>query len=81
MQDNHSRPLADSAADQSAPANDNLTGLEDENTASSKPVSDLNLRGVISQYEMEILTAWFPKCAETVAGVLRNRRWRLEEEL
>jgi hypothetical protein len=29
-------------------------------------------RGIMSKREMEILMAWFPKCAQTLAAVLRN---------
>jgi hypothetical protein len=36
--------------------------------------------GIMSQREMEILTAWFPKYAQTLATVLRNRSQENESQ-
>jgi hypothetical protein len=46
---------------------------EDENTDSAATVIEMKLRNVMTQGEMEILTTLFPKAAQTLAGVLRNR--------
>ena len=46
---------------------------EDERTYSASSVIEMKLGNVMTQGEMEILTTWFPKAAQTLAGVLRNR--------
>jgi hypothetical protein len=73
VQDNYSDQIPTSTSDQSEQKDENFTGLESENTASETAASEVNFRSVMSQYEMEILTKLFPKCAQTVADVLRNR--------
>jgi len=55
--------------------------LEDQNTVSEPAVTEKKLRSVMSQYEMEILTTLFPKYAQTLAGVLRNRLKQFGDEL
>ena len=46
---------------------------EDENIYSASAVIEMKLRNVMTHGEMEILTTWFPKAAQTLASVLRNR--------
>jgi hypothetical protein len=81
MQDNYSDQPSLVTSDPRERKDDKFTGLEDENTASETVVSEMKFRGVMSQYEMEILTTWFPKCAQTLSDVLRNRPRRLGDEL
>lgn len=47
---------------------------EDEKIYSASTVIEMKLRNVMTHGEMEILTTWFPKAAQTLAGVLRNRQ-------
>jgi hypothetical protein len=46
---------------------------EHENTYSASVVIEMKLRNVMTPGEMEILTTWFPKAAQTLASVLLNR--------
>jgi hypothetical protein len=46
---------------------------EDENTDGASTVIEAQLRNVMTRGEVEILTAWFPKAAKTLARVLRKR--------
>lgn len=62
-----------SQADQISWKLDNSINSEDENNDNASTVHPLKLRNPITQGEMEILTAWFPKAAQTLACVLRNR--------
>ena len=73
MQDNYSDQTAGLTSDESDRRDENLSGLDEENTATDPASGEVNFRSVMSQYEMEILTKLFPKCARTLAGVLRNR--------
>ena len=50
-----------------------IIDTEGENTGSPSKVIEMKLRNVMTHCEMEILTTWFPKAAQTLAGVLRNR--------
>jgi hypothetical protein len=50
-----------------------IIDTEDENTDSPSKVIEMKLRNVMTQGEMETLTTWFPKAAQTLAYVLRNR--------
>ena len=50
-----------------------IIDTEGENTGSPSKVIEMKLRNVMTHGEMEILTTWFPKAAQTLAGVLRNR--------
>lgn len=73
MQDNYSDQTVGLTSDESDRTGINLSRLDDENTASDPASGEVDFRSVMSQYEMEILTKLFPKCARTLAGVLRNR--------
>lgn len=77
MQDNYS--LA--KAEQRARKEDDVTDSEDQKTASGSAAAETKFLNFMSQYEMEILTTLFPKCAETLAGVLHNRQQLLDDEL
>jgi hypothetical protein len=46
---------------------------EDEKTYSASTLIEAKLGDVMTPREMEILTTWFPKTAQTLADVLRNR--------
>jgi hypothetical protein len=46
---------------------------EDENTYSASTIMEMKLRNVMTYGEVQILTTWFPKAAQTLASVLRNR--------
>jgi hypothetical protein len=81
MTDNYSYQTSLSTSDQSDRKNDHFAGLADESTVSETAVAEVNFRGVMSAYEMEILTRLFPKCAQTLAAVLRDRAPRLKDEL
>jgi hypothetical protein len=52
---------------------DQATGSEDETNDSEPAVNGMTLRNVMTQREMKILTALFPKSAQTLACVLRKR--------
>jgi hypothetical protein len=60
---------------------DQDSGFEDPNIASESAITEMQFRSVMSQYEMAILRRLFPKCAETLAGVLRNRPQQFDDEL
>ena len=55
--------------------------FEDQKTTGESAITEMKFRSFMSPYEMEILRRLFPKCAETLAGVLRNRPQRLDDEL
>jgi hypothetical protein len=80
MQDDYSCQTPRPTSDQSEWKEDNLRDSEDENRVSEPSATEISFRSVMSQREMEILTALFPKSAHTLAGVLRNRPQRLENE-
>jgi hypothetical protein len=46
---------------------------ENEKSDSGSKLIETKLGDVMTPAEMEILTTWFPKAAQTLAGVLRNR--------
>jgi hypothetical protein len=73
MQDNYSYQTSQSKSEQS----DNFQNL----TVSESAATEMKFRSVMSEYEMEILTTLFPKCAQTLAGVLRNRPQQFGDEL
>jgi len=81
MQDDSLHQTSQSKSEQNAPKEDDLMDLEGEKMLSESAVSEMRFRNVMSQHEMEILTTLFPKCAETLAGVLRNRPRQFEDEL
>jgi hypothetical protein len=47
---------------------------EDENSDSPSTVIETELRHLIPQGEVEILTTWFPKASKTLAWVLSKQR-------
>jgi len=59
---------------------DKLDDFEDEKTPSETSATEMKFLSVMSEREMEILTTWFPKSAQTLACVLRNRPQWLEDE-
>ncbi len=71
--DNSSYQTSLSESEQSDSKEDCLNELEDLKTLSEPAVTEMKLLSVMSPYEMEILTRLFPKCAETLAGVLCHR--------
>jgi hypothetical protein len=75
MQDDYSCPILSSKSDQSDFKLDDIDIIdtEDKNTDGPSKVIEMKLRNVMTQSEMETLTTWFPKAAQTLAGVLRNR--------
>jgi hypothetical protein len=81
MTDNCSYQTSVSTSDQSDLKKEPLNGLEDASSVSESAATEMTFRSVMSQYEMEILTTLFPKCAQTLAKVLRNRPLRFEAEL
>jgi hypothetical protein len=72
MHDDYSGQMSSSKSDQSDLKAD-IIDTQDENTDSPSKVIEMKLRNVMTQVEMEILTAWFPKAGRTLAQVLRNR--------
>jgi hypothetical protein len=81
MPDNYTYQSTLSKSEQSDQKEDDFSELEDQNTVSEPPVAEMKLRSIMSQYEMEILTTLFPKYAQTLAGVLRNRVKQFGDEL
>jgi hypothetical protein len=73
MQDDYSCDILSSKTDQGDFKLEDIIGTEDENTDSASKVIEMKLRNVMTQSEMETLTTWFPKAAQTLARVLRNR--------
>jgi hypothetical protein len=73
MQDDFSCDILSSKTDQGDFKLGDIIGTEDENTDSASKVIGMKLRNVMTQSEMETLTTWFPKAAQTLARVLRNR--------
>jgi putative heme iron utilization protein len=76
MQDNYSSLAKTATKDQKE--HDFGNG---ENAACDAEDTEMKFLRVMSQHEMEILTTLFPKCAQTLAGVLRNRPQQFEDEL
>jgi hypothetical protein len=50
-----------------------ILDIENENTDSASAVIKTKLGNVITEGEIEVLTSWFPKAAQTLARVLRER--------
>jgi hypothetical protein len=73
MQDDYSCDIVSSKTNQGDFKLEDIIGTEDENTDSVSKVIEMKLRNVMTQSEMETLTTWFPKAAQTLARVLRNR--------
>ena len=81
MPDNYTYQSALSKSEQSDQNEEDFSDLEYQSTVSEPAVTEKKLRSVMSQYEMEILTTLFPKYAQTLAGVLRNRPQQFGDEL
>jgi hypothetical protein len=47
--------------------------MQDETNDSASTVNGMELRNVMTNSEMTILTTWFPKAAQTLACVMRKR--------
>jgi hypothetical protein len=77
MQDNYSYQTSQSKSEQS----DSFQNLEEQKPVIASAITEMKFRSVMSEYEMEILTTLFPKCARTLAGVLRNRPQQFGDEL
>ena len=75
MQDDYSYQTSLAKSEHSERKQDDFIDAEDEEAG------EIRFRSVMSQYEMKILTKLFPKCAQTLARVLRNRPQRFEDEL
>jgi hypothetical protein len=78
MQDSYSSLAKSETSDHKE---DDFGNLNEENTVGGAADTEMKFLSVMSQYEMEILTTLFPKCAQTLAGVLRNRPQQFEDEL
>jgi hypothetical protein len=73
MQDDYSCQVLPPKSDQIDLKPEDIVDTEDENTDSVSAVIETKLHNVMTQGEMEILTNLFPKTAQTLADVLRNR--------
>jgi hypothetical protein len=80
MQANYSHQPSLSEPERDQPEDD-FAHLEGRNSLSESAVTEVKFLSVMTHYEMEILKTLFPKCAETLAGVLRNRPQPFGEEL
>jgi hypothetical protein len=52
---------------------EDVIDTEDENSDSSSTFIETELRHIMTQGEMDILTTWFPKASKTLAWVLSNQ--------
>jgi hypothetical protein len=77
MQDDYSYQTSPSTSVQSDWKVDDVIYSEDEDNVSEPSATELKLRSVMSQRDMETLTSWFPKSAQALACVLRTRAQRL----
>jgi hypothetical protein len=73
MHDDYSCQVLRAKSHQSDLKLEEIIDTEDENTGSPSKVIEMKLRNVMTHGEMEILTTWFPKAAQTLVSVLRNR--------
>ena len=73
MQDEYSEQILSPESDQIGLKPEDIIETQDENTDSVSAVIEMKLRNLMTRGEMEILTTLFPKSAQTLAGVLRNR--------
>ena len=73
MQDDYSCQVLPPKSDQIDLKPEDIVDTEDENTDNVSAVIEMKLCNVMTQGEMEILTTLFPKTAQTLADVLRNR--------
>jgi hypothetical protein len=81
MENNYSYQTSPAKTETSDSKEDRFSGLEEQNMVSEPADTETTFLSVMSQYEMEILTSLFPKCAQTLAAVLRNRPQHFEDEL
>jgi hypothetical protein len=79
MQDDHLYQASLATSNQRDWKEDNFVESEEENSVSESAMTAMKFRSVMGQREMEILTALFPKTAQTLASVLRNRSQWLEQ--
>jgi hypothetical protein len=73
MQNDYSCQVSPSKSDQIDLRPEDVIDAEDENTDSPSTVIEMQLRNLMTQGEMEILTTLFPKASKTLARVLRKR--------
>ena len=73
VQDDYSCQLLPPKSDQVDLKPEDIIDTEDENAVSPSTVIETKLRDVMTQGEIEILTALFPKASKTLASVLRKR--------
>jgi hypothetical protein len=74
MQNDYSCQVLPSKSDKIDLSAEDVIDTEDENADSPSTVIETELRHVITQGEMEILTTWFPKASKTLAWVLSKQR-------
>jgi hypothetical protein len=74
MQNDYSRQVLPLKSDQIDLKLEDIIDAEDENGDSPSTVIEKELRDLITQGEMEILTTWFPKASKTLAWVLSKQR-------
>jgi hypothetical protein len=80
MKDDYSDQPLPATCDKSVWNEDKPDDFEDEKTPGEPSATEMKFLSVMSEREMEILTTWFPKSAQTLACVLRNRPQWLEDE-
>ena len=73
MQDDYSCQMLPPKSDQIDLKPEDIVDTEVENTDNVSAVIEMKLCNVMTQGEMEILTTLFPKTAQALADVLRNR--------
>jgi hypothetical protein len=74
MQNDYSCQVLPSKSDKIDLRAEDVIDTEDESADSPSTVIETELRHVITQGEMEILTTWFPKASKTLAWVLSKQR-------
>ena len=73
MQNDYSCEVLPPKSDQIDLKLEDTIDTEEENTDSPSAVIETELRNVMTQGEMEILTRLFPEASKTLASVLRKR--------
>jgi hypothetical protein len=73
MQNDYSCQVLPPKSDQIDLKLEDTIDTEEENTDSPAAVIETELRNVMTQGEMEILTRLFPEASKTLASVLRKR--------
>jgi hypothetical protein len=74
MQNNYSSEVLPSKSEQIDLRPEDVIDAEDENGDSPSTLIETELRHIMTQGEMDILTAWFPKASKTLAWVLSKQR-------